>query len=123
LLPIISLTSLHFFVKYEKIEEEVLVNHKVNDVEEDMYKTMSEHPEDVYTPKTDTKTFNVEVGNVPKEEVEEYVEKVKEGLKKDVSSELVEAESKIDKVVSGEVLNDLVKIETIEQDEASITNK
>ena len=123
LLPIISLTSLHFFVKYEKIEEEVLVNHKVNDVEEDMYKTMSEHPEDVYTPKTDTKTFNVEVGNVPKEEVEEYVEKVKEGLKKDVSSELVEAESKIDKVVSGEVLNDLVKIETIEQDETSITNK
>ena len=38
LLPIISLTSLHFFVKYEKTEEEVLVNHKVNDVEESIPK-------------------------------------------------------------------------------------
>lgn len=81
LLPIISLTSLHFFVKYEKTEEEVLVNHKVNDVEEDMYNTMSEHPEDVYTPKTDKKTFKVEVKDIPKEEVEEYVEKYKEKIK------------------------------------------
>ena len=81
LLPIISLTSLHFFVKYEKIEEEVLVNHKVNDVEEDMYNTMSEHPEDVYVPNTDKKTFKVEVKDIPKEEVEEYVEKYKEKIK------------------------------------------
>ena len=42
---------------------------------------MTNHPEDVYTPKTDTKTFNVEVGNVPKEEVEGYVEKIKKKLK------------------------------------------
>lgn len=81
LLPIISLTSLHFFVKYEKIEEEVLVNHKVNDMEEDMYNTMSEHPEDVYVPNTDKKTFKVEVKDIPKEEVEEYVEKYKEKIK------------------------------------------
>lgn len=81
LLPIISLTSLHFFVKYEKSEEEVLVNHKVNDVEEDMYNTMSEHPEDVYVPNTDKKTFKVEVKDIPKEEVEEYVEKYKEKIK------------------------------------------
>lgn len=81
LLPIISLTSLHFFVKYEKIEEEVLVNHKVNDVEEDMYNTMSEHPEDVYVPKTDKKNFKVEVKDIPKEEVEEHVEKYKEKIK------------------------------------------
>ena len=98
LLPIISLTSLHFFVKYEKIEEEVLVNHKVNDVEEDMYNTMSEHPEDVYVPKTDKKTFKVEVKDIPKEEGEEYVEKYKEEIimKKDDTSQLVEVESKVE---------------------------
>ena len=98
LLPIISLTSLHFFVKYEKIEEEVLVNHKVNDMEEDMYNTMSEHPEDVYVPKTDKKTFKVEVKDIPKEEVEEYVEKYKEEIimKKDDTSQLVEVESKVE---------------------------
>jgi len=81
LLPIISLTSLHFFVKYEKIEEEVLVNHKTNDVEEDMYNPMSEHPEDVYVPKTDKKNFKVEVKDIPKEEVEEHVGKYKEKIK------------------------------------------
>ncbi len=96
LLPIISLTSLHFFVKYEKSEEEVLVNHKVNDVEEDMYNTMSEHPEDVY--KTEKKVFNVEVGNVPEEEVEEYVNKVKEKIimEKDDTPQLVEVESEVE---------------------------
>ena len=98
LLPIISLTSLHFFVKYEKIEEEVLVNHKVNDVEEDMYNTMSEHPEDVYVPKTDKKNFKVEVKDIPKEEVEEHMEKYKEEIimKKDDTSQLVEVESKVE---------------------------
>jgi len=98
LLPIISLTSLHFFVKYEKSEEEVLVNHKVNDVEEDMYNTMSEHPEDVYVPKTDKKNFKVEVKDIPKEEVEEHMEKYKEEIimKKDDTSQLVEVESKVE---------------------------
>ena len=85
LLPIISLTSLHFFVKYEKPEE-------------DTYNIMSEHPEDVYTPKTDKKTFKVEVKDIPKEEVEEYVEKYKEEIimKKDDTSQLVEVESKVE---------------------------
>lgn len=56
LLPIISLTSLHFFVKYEKSEEEVLVNHKTNDTEEDI---------------------NIPyVKDTPKEEVGEYEEKL-----------------------------------------------
>jgi len=98
LLPIISLTSLHFFVKYEKTEEEVLVNHKVNDVEEDMYNTMSEHPEDVYVPNTDKKTFVVEVNDIPKKEVEEYVKKYKEKIimEKDDTSQLVEVESKVE---------------------------
>lgn len=44
LLPIISLTSLHFFVKYEKPEEDTLVNHKSNDIEEDMYNTLTKEP-------------------------------------------------------------------------------
>ena len=66
LLPIISLTSLHFFVKYEKSEE-------------DTYNTMSEHTEDD-VPKTDKKTFIVEVNDTPKKEVEEYVEKYKEKI-------------------------------------------
>jgi len=65
LLPIISLTSLHFFVKYEKSEE-------------DTYNPMTNHPEDVYTP--EKKVFNVEVKDIPKEEVEEYVEKYKEKI-------------------------------------------
>ena len=104
LLPIISLTSLHFFVKYEKPEE-------------DTYNPMTNHPEDVNTP--EKKVFNVEVGNVPKEEVEEYVKKSKEKIimEKDDTSQLVEVESEVDKVVSGEVLNDLVKIETIDPEE------
>ncbi len=120
LLPIISLTSLHFFVKYEKNEEDTLMNHKVGDVEKDMYNTMTNHPEDVYTP--DTKTFNVEVGNVPKEEVDEYVNKAKEKIimGKDDTSQLVEVESE---VVSGEVLNDLVKIETIDPEETPSEGK
>jgi len=83
LLPIISLTSLHFFVKYEKPEE-------------DTYNPMTNHSEDVYTP--EKKVFDVEVGNVPKEEVEEYVNKVKEKIviEKDDTSQLVEVESEVE---------------------------
>jgi len=69
LLPIISLTSLHFFVKYEKPEEDTLVNYKVDDVEEDMYNTMTNHPEDVYTPKSYGSVFKAEVNDIPKAEV------------------------------------------------------
>ena len=83
LLPIISLTSLHFFVKYEKPEE-------------DTYNPMTNHSEDVYTP--EKKVFDVEVGNVSKEEVEEYVNKVKEKIviEKDDISQLVEVESEVE---------------------------
>ena len=89
LLPIISLTSLHFFVKYEKPEE-------------DAYNPMTNHPEDVNTP--EKKVFNVEVKDIPKEEVEEYVNKVKEKIviEKDdlveVESEVEEEESKAESV-------------------------
>ncbi len=69
LLPIISLTSLHFFVKYEKTEE-------------DKYNPMTNHPEDVNIPKkSEDKIFKVEVNDIPKEEVEEHVEKYKEKIK------------------------------------------
>lgn len=81
LLPIISLTSLHFFVKYEKIEEEVLVNHKVNDVEEDMYNTMTEHPEDVYTPNGEE---IIEVVKRPKKITPEEIKKKGQSLNKTV---------------------------------------
>jgi len=85
LLPIISLTSLHFFVKYEKPEE-------------DTYNPMTNHSEDVYIPKTDKKTFKVEVKDIPEEEVEEYVKKYKEKIivEKDDTSQLVEVESKVE---------------------------
>ena len=83
LLPIISLTSLHFFVKYEKPEE-------------DTYNPMTNNPEDVYIP--EKKVFNVEVKDIPKEEVEEYVNKVKEKIviEKDDISQLVEVESEVE---------------------------
>ncbi len=98
LLPIISLTSLHFFVKYEKNEE-------------DKYNPMTNHPEDVHIPKkSEDKIFKVEVNDIPKEEVEGYVNKVKEKItiKKDDTSQLVEAEPKVD-----ENVKDLIKIETV----------
>lgn len=64
LLPIISLTSLHFFVKYDKKEpEDVEVDKEgyyksrnkhieklVSDKEEMVYNPMTEHPEDIYYP-------------------------------------------------------------------------
>ena len=113
LLPIISLTSLHFFVKYEKPEE-------------DTYNTLSEHPEDVYVPKK--KVFNIEVEDIPKEEVVEYVNKVKEKIitKKDDTSQLVEVESKVEQK-EGSSDNELSKttptILTLEDEEVKKIDK
>jgi len=63
LLPIISLTSLHFFVKYDKKEEEENNNKEkyfnsrnkhieklVSDREQKEYNPMTEHPQDIYYP-------------------------------------------------------------------------
>lgn len=78
LLPIISLTSLHFFVKYEKPEE-------------DTYNPMTNHPEDVYIP--EKKVFNVEVKDIPKEEIRtDLIHEEKE----DDTSQLVEVESEVE---------------------------
>ena len=44
-----------------------------------MYNTLTKHPKDVYAPEsseTEKKVFKVEVKDIPKEEVEEYVENV-----------------------------------------------
>jgi hypothetical protein len=63
LLPIISLTSLHFFVKYEKKEDD--------------------------SPKMETegepekRIFNIEVEDIPDEDVESYVKETMEKLKKE----------------------------------------
>jgi hypothetical protein len=83
LLPIISLTSLHFFVKYDSTEneeedkEKIIKeyfesrNKKMVEVVEssEEYNPMTEHPEDVYHP--EKKVFNDEVVNTPKEDIEE----------------------------------------------------
>ena len=78
LLPIISLTSLHFFVKYEKPEE-------------DTYNPMTNHPEDVYIP--EKKVFNVEVKDIPKEEIRTDLIHME---KEDDTSQLVEVESEVE---------------------------
>lgn len=83
LLPIISLTSLHFFVKYEKPEEDTLVNYKVDDVEEDTNKPIKENTEDIYISKNgkDETVFKEEVKDIPKAEVKEHTQEAKEKLK------------------------------------------
>ena len=78
LLPIISLTSLHFFVKYEKPKE-------------DAYNPMTNHPEDVYIP--EKKVFNVEVKDIPKEEIRTDLIHME---KEDDTSQLVEVESEVE---------------------------
>ncbi len=71
LLPIISLTSLHFFVKYEKPEE--LVNHRVNDTEESMSKDL--------TKSTDIVDEQAELE--PKNSVEDILKDIEGPLPKD----------------------------------------
>jgi hypothetical protein len=74
LLPIISLTSLHFFVKYEKSEEEV------EEVSTD-YNPMTEHPEDVYTPKGEE---TIDVVERPKKITPDEIKKKGQSLNKTI---------------------------------------
>ena len=109
LLPIISLTSLHFFVKYEKPEE-------------DTYNPMTNNPEDVYYPektkdsvvfsKPEGKEFNVayplsdeimrEISEMPTIDIEEDNIEERIVIEKDdlveVESEVEEEESKAESV-------------------------
>jgi hypothetical protein len=71
LLPIISLTSLHFFVKYEKTEE--LVNHRVNDTEESMSKDLTKS----------TDIVDEQDGLEPKNSVEDILKDIEGPLPKD----------------------------------------
>jgi len=80
LLPIISLTSLHFFVKYEKPEEK-------NGIEVGTTKDYltEESPEDK---KEERRVFNIEVKDLPtKEEQEEYVKEITEKFKEPIEFE------------------------------------
>lgn len=97
LLPIISLTSLHFFVKYDKIEDE-----KKTDTEEyynsrnkHIEKIVSEREEKEYNPmgtledmeEPGSKDFNVEVGDTFEEEL------IEDGI--DLEEDEIESESEI----------------------------
>lgn len=79
LLPIISLTSLHFFVKYEKSEEETTT-----------YNPMTEHPEDVFVSNkqkpTDEEIIeeSVEVAERPKKITPKEIKKKGQSLNKTV---------------------------------------
>jgi hypothetical protein len=81
LLPIISLTSLHFFVKYDRTENEEVDKEKIiKEYFEARNKKMVEVVEssEEYNPMTEQpdpekKVFNDEVVNTPKEDIEEEV--------------------------------------------------
>jgi hypothetical protein len=115
LLPIISLTSLHFFVKYEKTEEK-----KPQEVEEEKEEDWKEKlaKEPINPPPAPTgKVFYVDVENLPtKEEQEEYLKEVVKKFKqkpefesksdfnlmdydKDIYYPLVEEENPEDEVI------------------------
>lgn len=84
LLPVISLTSLHFFVRYdrnqnEEIDKEKIIkeyfdarNKKMVEVVESSkeYNPMTEHPEDVYYP--EKKVFNEKSEDVLKEDEKDF---------------------------------------------------
>jgi hypothetical protein len=100
LLPIISLTSLHFFVKYEKTEEK-----KPQEVEEEKEENWKEklakEPIKPVNPPTG-KVFYVDVENLPtKEEQEEYAESDFNLMDydKDIYYPLVEEENPEDEVI------------------------
>ena len=82
LLPVISLTSLHFFVKYEKTEEKK-PQEVEEEKEEDWKEKLAKEPIKPVNPPTG-KVFYVDVENLPtKEEQEEYVKEVVEKFKQE----------------------------------------
>ncbi len=74
LLPIISLTSLHFFFYYEKSEEEV-------EKTSTDYNPMTEHPEDVYTPNGEE---TIDVVERPKKITPDEIKKKGKSLNKTI---------------------------------------
>lgn len=86
LLPIISLTSLHFFVKYEKPEEKEK-GIKLTDEDRDSINTMidEELPKEE---KEESRVYNIEIKDLPtKEEQEEYFKEITEKFKQPIEFE------------------------------------
>jgi hypothetical protein len=109
LLPIISLTSLHFFVKYDKIEVEKPTDDEeyfksrnkhiekiVSEREEKEYNPMVEHPEDIYYP---PKNSSVEHPLIDKKEDKEIVEVEHPLIDKKEDKESTDTTSDIKEVV------------------------
>lgn len=102
LLPIISLTSLHFFVKYEKPEE--LVNHRVNDTEESMSKDLTkstdivdEQPTEPITEIPDGIGPNSEYNKIMGEQWEKHLEEKDREPKNSVEDILKDIEGPLPK--------------------------
>ncbi len=84
LLPIISLTSLHFFVKYEKPEEKEK-GIKLTDEDRDRINTMIEEELPKEEEKEESRVYNIEIKDLPtKEEQEEYVKEIIEKFKEPI---------------------------------------
>jgi hypothetical protein len=86
LLPIISLTSLHFFVKYEKPEEKEK-GIKLTDEDRDSINTMidEELPKEE---KEESRVYNIEIKDLPtKEEQEVYIKEITEKFKQPIEFE------------------------------------
>ena len=101
LLPIISLTSLHFFVKYEKPEETNGI--ELTDEDRDSINTMIEKELPKEEEKEESRVFNIEVKDLPtKEEQEEYVKEITEKFKEPIE---FEEEPKINPMEMAEDVN------------------
>ena len=93
LLPIISLTSLHFFVKYDKIEVE-----KPTDTEE-YFKSRNKHIEKIVSEREDKEIVEVEHPLIDKKEDKEIVEVEQPLIDKKEDKESTDTTSDIKEVV------------------------
>ncbi len=98
LLPIISLTSLHFFVKYEKPEGKKGID--LEKIEEKVDNALEELDGEE---KEESRVYNIEIKDLPtKEEQEEYIKEITEKFKKPIE---FEEESKINPLEVTEDVN------------------
>lgn len=125
LLPIISLTSLHFFVNYEKRKEENDEGTEdKNDSKTDQYNPMTEHPEDVYVPhhkkekledeteyllKTKSNRDNLEKSIQQAEELIKKTEEIYDEVEEEVILSDVELNDDTNQEEEGEILEKAIK--------------
>ena len=121
LLPIISLTSLHFFVNYEKRKEESDVGSEdKNDSKTDQYNPMTEHPEDVYVPhnkkeKLEDETEYLIKTKANRDNLEKSIQQAEELIKKteeiydDVDEEVVLTDVNLDDTMDDDSENDILE--------------